>query len=123
MGQAKEDLIGLHRLEGNRNQTSRRFLSIATEELSWRRMVEEAGDGLQGHRESVRWMIRRSSQSKIMMGPTGLGHKVPTKLVQVKGNILESGRLVCVRTDSVLSGFGPNWIRVKSKYFKKWWFT
>ncbi|XP_035830642.1 uncharacterized protein LOC118479887 isoform X2 [Helianthus annuus] len=30
----------------------------------------------------VRWMIRRSSQSKIMMGPTGLGHKVPTKLVQ-----------------------------------------
>ncbi|KAJ0809329.1 hypothetical protein HanPI659440_Chr01g0013551 [Helianthus annuus] len=70
----------------------------------------------------VRWMIRRSSQSKIMMGPTGLGHKVSTKLVQVKGNILESGRLVWVRTDSGLSGFGPNWIRVKSKYFKKWWF-
>ncbi|MFS7967490.1 hypothetical protein Hanom_Chr09g00786341 [Helianthus anomalus] len=42
----------------------------------------------------VRWMIQRSLQSKIMMGPTGLGHKVPTKLVQVKGNILESGRLV-----------------------------
>ncbi|MFS8025500.1 hypothetical protein Hanom_Chr16g01475771 [Helianthus anomalus] len=44
-----------------------------------------------------RRMIRRSSQSKIMMGPTGLGHKVPTKLVQVKRNILESGRLVWVR--------------------------
>ncbi|KAJ0449046.1 hypothetical protein HanRHA438_Chr17g0833731 [Helianthus annuus] len=69
-------------------------------------------------------MIGRSSQSKIMMGPAGLGHKVPTKLVQVKGNILESGRLVWVRTDSGLSGFGPNWIQVKSKYFKKWsfWF-
>ncbi|KAJ0678101.1 hypothetical protein HanOQP8_Chr12g0444111 [Helianthus annuus] len=69
----------------------------------------------------VRWMIR-SSQSKIMMGPAGLGHKVPTKLVQVKGNILESGRLVWVRTDSGLSGldqtgYGSNRSTSKSGNF------
>ncbi|MFS7967484.1 hypothetical protein Hanom_Chr09g00786281 [Helianthus anomalus] len=44
MGQAEEDLIGLHRPEGNRNQMSRRFILVVTEELSWRRMVEEAGN-------------------------------------------------------------------------------
>ncbi|MFS7911346.1 hypothetical protein Hanom_Chr02g00117031 [Helianthus anomalus] len=57
MGQSEEDLIGLHRPEGNRNQTSRRFLFVATEELSWRRMVEEVGDGLQGHRESAGFLV------------------------------------------------------------------